>query len=303
LNQQRDRRLVHRALIMLVLSATLFGLMAFFAKLAADRLSGAQVATVRFAVACIPFLFVPSFRRSALTFQRLDLLFYRGFFGGLAVLLYFTAIEHIPVGVATLLNYTAPVFSGLFAAMFIGEPVRARAAIPLMIAFAGVVLVVRGHATPGELIGFGRWEAVGLASAVLSGAAVAAIRAARRTEGSWSIYASFSLFGLLATAPFAIMTWRNPTPLEWLLLFAVGVSSSGAQLLMTHAFRWVETIIQGVVAQLAVIISMILGALLLDDRLTPLILLGSALTIGGILAVMHVTSHPAPSGFDEPAEQ
>src|ERR1041384_6132194 len=36
--------------------------------------------------------------RRALTWQRRDLLFYRGFFGGVAVLLYFLAIDHIPVG-------------------------------------------------------------------------------------------------------------------------------------------------------------------------------------------------------------
>ena len=35
----------------------------------------------------------------------------RGVFGGIAVLLYFTCIEKIGVGIATLLNYTAPVWS------------------------------------------------------------------------------------------------------------------------------------------------------------------------------------------------
>ena len=57
-------------------------------------------------------------------------------------------------------------------AFFIGEPMRARAAIPLAVAFTGVFLVIRGHASPGEMVGFGTWEVLGLTSAVLSGAAV-----------------------------------------------------------------------------------------------------------------------------------
>ena len=289
-------------MLLLVGSATLFGLMAFFAKLSTNRLSGAQVAMLRVAVATLTILIVPKFRREAMTFGRADLLFYRGFFGGIAVLFYFLAIEHIPVGVATLLNYTAPIFSGIFSALFIGEPVRGRAAIPLAVAFTGVFLVIRGHASPGEMVGFGTWELLGLTSAVLSGAAVTAIRRARRTEGSWAIYASFSLFGLLATAPFGILAWQNPTPREWLYLLLVAVCSSGAQLLMTHAFRWVETLIQGVISQLAVVISMLLGAALLGDKLTPLVVLGSALTIGGVLAVMTMTA-PQRSAFDEAAEQ
>lgn len=295
--------MVSRALLMLVASATLFGLMAFSAKLATARLSGAQVAMIRFAIAILPFLLIARYRRSAFRFERLDLLFYRGFFGGAAVLLYFIAISRIPLGLATLLNYTAPLFSGIFAAIFIGEAIRPRVVVPLLVAFAGVILVVRGHSLPDEVIGFGRWELLGLASGILSGAAVTAIRVARRTEGSWSIYASFSIFGLLATLPFALASWKQPTGEEWVLLAGMGVFSIGAQLLMTYAFRWVETLIQGVISQLAVVISMALGALLLGEKVTGGILLGSALTIGGVVTVMVISSRPRPTAFDEAAEQ
>ena len=298
-----EHPMVRRALILLVASASLFGLMAFTAKLAAARLSGSQIAMVRFAIAILPVLLVPRYRRSASRIQRWDLLAYRGVFGGAAVLLYFLAIAKIPLGLATLLNYTAPLFSGIFAAVFIGEAIRRQVFIPLVIAFLGVLLVVRGHSLPEELIGFGRWELLGLTSGMLSGAAVTAIRVARRTEGSWSIYASFSICGLLATLPFAIATWKNPTAIEWVLLSGVGIFSIGAQLLMTYAFRWVETLIQGVISQLAVVISMVLGVVLLGEKMTGQILAGSSLTIGGVVAVMFISSRPRPVGFVEPAEQ
>lgn len=288
---------------MLLFSSTLFGIMAFFAKLASARLPGSQVAMIRFAVCLIPLLLVPRYRKASLTFTRIDLLFYRGFFGGLAVLLYFVAIEHIPVGLATLLNYTAPIFSGLFAALFIGEPLRWRVIAPLAIAFTGVVLVVRGHATPGELVGFGPWESLGLLSAVLSGAAVTAIRVARRTESSWSIFGSFSLFGLLATLPFGAYQWMTPTSDEWALLLMVALVSIAAQLLMTSALRWVEAVTAGVFAQLAVIISMICGSLWLNEHLTTMSLIGASLTMIGVLVVIVVSAHPAPSAFDVAPEQ
>lgn len=288
---------------MLLFSSTLFGIMAFFAKLASARLPGSQVAMIRFAVCLIPMLLIPRYRKASLTFTRIDLLFYRGFFGGLAVLLYFVAIEHIPVGLATLLNYTAPIFSGLFAALFIGEPLRWRVIGPLAIAFTGVILVVRGHATPGELVGFGLWESLGLLSAVLSGAAVTAIRVARRTESSWAIFGSFSLFGLLATLPFGAYQWMTPTSEEWALLLMVALVSIAAQLLMTSALRWVEAVTAGVFAQLAVIISMICGSLWLNEHLTAMSLIGASLTMIGVLVVIVVGSHPAPSAFDVAPEQ
>jgi drug/metabolite transporter (DMT)-like permease len=299
-NQQGKVRI---ALLMLVGSATLFGCMAFVAKLASERLDGAEVAMLRFFWSFIPLLVLPGFRKAAFTFKRLDLLIYRGVFGGIAVLFYFLAIQHIPVGIATLLNYISPIFSGIFAAIFIGEPLRPRAIIPLIIAFGGVVLVTTGQSGHEHLFGFGPWQLVGFCSAMLSGAAVTAIRVARRTESSWAIFASFSLFGLLSTAPFGIARWQNPTSREWLLLIGVGVLSLGAQLLMTSAYRWVETVSAGVISQLAVIVSMVLGWIFLGERLATLSLLGTALTIAGITLIMLVTSQPTPSAFDEAAEQ
>ncbi len=269
--------------------------MAFLAKLAAARIDGAQVALVRFAVSLVPIFFSPTFRRAAFTFHRPSILIIRGVFGGTAVLLYFLAIEQIPVGVATLLNQTSPIFGGLFAAAFIGERIRGRVAIPLAIAMAGVFLVVRSHAAPTELFGFGRWELAALASAICSGAALTAIRIARRTEGSWSIFASLSLFGLLCTAPFAIRAWTVPTPTEWGLMIGAGLVSIFAQILMTHAYRWVETMVAGAVSQIGVVVSMALGAIFLAEQVTLLTIAGTALTIGGVTLVVRSTTPPRAS--------
>ena len=268
----------------------LFGAMAFAAKLASARLSGAQVAFIRFATGLTPALFIPRFRHSAFTFHRLDLLFYRGFFGGLAVLCYFAAIEHIPVGVATLLNYTAPLFSGILSILFLHERISPKVLLPMPVALAGVFLVVHANARPGDILGFGTWELVGLTSAVFSGAAVTAMRAARQGENSWAVYTSFCLLGTFLTAPLAIATWKNPTFDEWISLGATSLFAIGAQLLLTFSLRWVDAMTVGVISQLAVIVAMLLGATLLHERISGMAVLGAALTIGGVVGVVYVTS-------------
>lgn len=276
----------------MVLSSALFAVMAFAAKLASEGLSGSQVAFFRFAIMLLPVLFIPGLARKALTYQRLDILFYRGFFGGVAVLLYFLAIEHVPVGIATLLNYSSPIFSVVFAALFLGERADRRLLPPLVAALVGMVLVAGGGAGAAGGLRFGIWEAAGLASSILSGAAVTAIRAARRTEGSWAIYSSLTLFGLLATAPFGLPRFEPPTSTEWLLLAAVGLTSVAAQLLMTYAYRWVTNLQAGVINQLTVVLSMGLGVVFLGDRLTTVQILGSLLALSGVLGVVWVHSTP-----------
>lgn len=283
---------MRRPLLMMAAAAVCFALMAFAAKLVAARLPGGEIAFVRFAFMLVPLLAVPRIGRKALEMRRLDLLAYRGIFGGTAVLLYFLAIAHIPVGIATLLNYSSPVFSVVFAALFLGERADRRLLIPLAAALLGLTLTVTGDGGSGRSFHFGLWEMVGLASGVLSGAAVTAIRAARRTEGSWAVYGSFSFCGLLATAPFALPRFAAPTPGEWLLLAAVGGASVVAQLLMTWAYRWVTNLQAGVISQLTVVISMLLGVVFLGDRLTPVQVLGGALTLGGVIGVAWTRSTP-----------
>ena len=76
-------------------SAVMFGAMAFAAKLSTARLAGPEVAMIRMMAGLAPFLLMPNARRAAMKFDRIDLLLYRGFFGALAVMLYFIAIQRI----------------------------------------------------------------------------------------------------------------------------------------------------------------------------------------------------------------
>jgi len=278
-----------RPLFVMAASALCFALMAFAAKLACRRLSGQEVAFVRFAFMLVPLAAVPAAWRGAWTYQRLDLLLYRGFFGGVAVLLYFLAIAHVPVGLATLLNYSSPIWSVLFASFFFGERADRRLLVPGGLGIVGLVLAT--GVRPGGLR-LGWWEAAGFFSAIFSGVALAAIRAARKTETSWAVYASFTLFGLLVTAPFALPRFIRPTAAEWALLAAVGAASVMAQILMTWAYRWLTNIQAGILAQLTVVVSLLVGWAVLGDRLTSLQWLGCAVALAGVVGVVTLQSAP-----------
>ena len=100
---------------------------------------------------------------------------------------------------ATLLNYTAPVFTALWAWLFLGERIalgtlrRAGADHGRRRAWSS-----SANAPPGG-VALGPWQLVGISSAVLSGAAVATIREVRKTDGSWEIFAAFCVAGALFT--------------------------------------------------------------------------------------------------------
>ncbi len=154
-----------RPLVLIAVSAVCFALMAFAAKLASARLPGDQIAFVRFALMLLPLL-LPRVARRAFVAQRLDLLAYRGTFGGVAVLLYFLALAHIPVGIATLLNYMTwayrwvtnvqagvlsqltVVTSMLLGVAFLGDRLTPVQVLGTALALCGVIGVAWVQATP-----------------------------------------------------------------------------------------------------------------------------------------------------------
>ncbi|HXN81625.1 MAG TPA: DMT family transporter [Myxococcales bacterium] len=283
------------ATAILVGSSVLFAVMAIIAKAAAARLPGAEVAFVRFLFgvgACT----VVGLTRGMRVRNRLGL-FLRGFLGGGAVLAYFVAIQHLSVGLATLLNYTAPVFTALWAAAFLGEALDGAVAGSLGLATFGVMLVSLGSASRGT-VGFGRWVLVGALSAVLSGGAVAVIREVRKTDGAWEVFASFCVIGALITGVPAIRGWVPPGDREWALLAGVGVTSVFAQLGLTWSLRYVGAAHAGVLQQLTPVGALVLGALAYGDRISATSAGGAALALAGVSWGAWHVSRPAVAPED-----
>src|SRR2546427_5835316 len=252
--------------------------MAVLAKAAALRLPGPQVAFVRFLFGLAACAIV-SVRRP-LRARNLSGLVWRGAFGGAAVLCNFLCIEHPPVGIATLINYTAPVFTAVWAALFLGESLDAASVGALALATFGVVLVSLG--TSRSTGAAGVWLVVGALSAILSGAAVAVIRQVRKTDGAWEIFASFCVGGALICGVPAVRSWVPPSAREWVLLAAVGASSVVAQVGFTWSMRYVRAAPSGIVLQLTPVATLALGWLVYGDRISILSAAGAALALTGV---------------------
>jgi drug/metabolite transporter (DMT)-like permease len=264
---------------LLVLASLLFAVMAVLAKKVASRLPGPEVAFVRF---CIGLLAVgiASTRIKLRARNKIGLLL-RGSFGGGAVLLYFSAIEHLQVGVATLLNYTAPVFTAVYAVAFLDELVTPATFGALGVTTIGVGLVLTGTAPPGS-IGLGFWQCVGIGSALLSGAAVATIREVRKTDGSWEIFAAFCVGGGIMTAVPTAVRWVSPSTVEWAALVVIGLISVVAQLLLTYALRFVSAAGAGIIIQLTPVAALTLGWVLFEEKMAGVAILGAAVTLAGV---------------------
>ncbi len=269
-----------RARALLFGAGVLFGLSAVLAKLASrgGLMSGGQVTLVRFLVGIVAVTTLFVVRPGTFRPVRYGLLASRGLFGGVAALLYFLSIALIPAGEATLLNNTFPIWAVLISFFLLGERPTFHLAVALLVASAGVFLVLGG----GEIsFTLGAGELLGIASAVFGGAAVTSIRALRATDNAPTIFLAMSLGGVLVSIPFGFAPWpREATP--WLAAGGVGLVAFLAQLLMTEAYGALSVPEAALWQQLTPIASFAWG-LSIGERLTGMAAVGVLLGIAGVV--------------------
>jgi drug/metabolite transporter (DMT)-like permease len=136
-----------------------------------------------------------------------------------------------------------------------------------------------------------------------SAVAITSIRAVRRRsadgvgESAWTVFASFTGFGLLVTLPGVfgpLGRWVTPAPLEWGVLACVAVLSVVAQLMMTQALEHVTGATMGIIHQLTVVVALLCGVMFLGERLDGWSLVGTVLTVSGVAWTVLTASRPAP---------
>lgn len=209
----------------------------------------------------LPLLF-RELKTYPLTRDKFKPLFLRSLAGGLAMIAYFQAIARLPLATAVLLNYTSPIWAGIFALIFLGETLSAGVLLAYPLALVGVLMVVGGPGAPTDLGGV----ILGLLSAVLAGAAYTALRGLRGTPPG-IVVSGLCLVSMATTGPFCYMQYQPPTPTEWALLWGCGISSAFAQVLLTLGFRRCSTASASTVGLATVAVSGLLSALVLGESL------------------------------------
>lgn len=216
--------------------------------------------------------------------------FWRGLVGTSAMALGFTALGFLPLPEATAIGYAAPLLTVIFAAMFLGEQVRAFRLTAVFVGLAGVVIVLLPNLTvtgPGDASAL---QAIG-AMAALGGAVFAAlaqvfVRKLIHTEPTGAIVFYFSVTAsllALLTLPFG---WVLPTGREAALLVGAGLLGGVGQMLLTESYRHAETGVIAPFEYVSMLLALVLGYLVFGDRPTPAMLTGAALIVAAGLFII-----------------
>lgn len=214
---------------------------------------------------------------------------WRGFAGTMAMGLGFAGLGYLPLPEVTAIGYAAPILTVVFAAMFLGEDVRAFRIACVGLGMAGVLVVLWPRLTVLDG-GGGHVEAFG-AALVLGGAVFAAlaqvfVRKLVQTEKTPAIVFWFSVTASvlsLATLPFG---WVWPTGKEAALLVGAGLLGGLGQILLTSSYREADASLVAPFDYASMIFALGIGWFVFAEVPTLTMLGGAALVIlAGILII------------------
>ncbi|WP_431298560.1 DMT family transporter [Tabrizicola sp. BL-A-41-H6] len=214
---------------------------------------------------------------------------WRGVVGTLAMGLGFAGLAYLPLPEVTAIGYAAPLLTVVFAAMFLGEDVRAFRISAVALGMTGVLIVLapRLSISPDKA---GTTEAFG-AMLVLGGAVFAAlaqvfVRKLVYTEKTAAIVFYFSLTATalsLITLPFG---WVWPTPTESGLLVTAGLLGGLGQILLTSSYREADASLVAPFDYASMIFALLIGYFAFAEIPSWTMLGGAALIVtAGVLII------------------
>jgi RarD protein len=206
-------------------------------------------------------------------------LFLRGLFGGMALFLFFTTIQNIPLASAITLHYLAPIFTAIIAWLILGERLVPLQWLFFLISFIGVTMV-KGFDERVDTYYF----IMGIVSAFLSGCAYNCIRKLKTSEHPLMVILYFPLVTLPVASIYCIFyEWTTPVGWDWLYLLLIGILTQIAQLYMTKAYQLEEAARVASVSYTGIIYALGFGFLFFHEVFNVYVSIGIGLMLLGVV--------------------
>lgn len=271
-----------RGILALIASATLASAMSALVRYA-EHIDVYKLALFRFAIGAVLLGTAAMFKRIDLSFNRSDLLFWRGLLGGAGVFLFYLAIHKLGIGKGTVISNAYAIFGVSIGYFTLKDKVTRGQWIAIVAALGGIYLIVSDNVDIGG--GIGMYDGLALLGSLCGGIAIVLVRKLRETDNAYSIYFSQCIFGFWLMLIPANLTSYDIGLEGGLILLGVGILATGAQLLMTYAYAHVTLAAGGLLGNLTPVFNTLLALLLFKEAIAGPALIGIAVVIGSCILV------------------
>jgi drug/metabolite transporter (DMT)-like permease len=196
---------------------------------------------------------------------------------------WFLALTMIPLAQLISIEFTMPVWTAVFAGLFLGERIGGLKVVSIILGILGVAIIVRpglDHVDPGQLIA--------LAAAVGFGISVTMVKGLTRHDSVLTIIFWMLVIQIVLGLVPALWVWTWPSAAIWPWIVVIAVCGTFSHYCMAKAMTHADATIVVPMDFLRVPLSALLGYMLYNEFLDVwtvagalLILFGNALNLRG----------------------
>lgn len=247
-------------------------------KFMGPRLPSAEAAFLRYAMGLVFLLpAIGALRAAHLTRRHWTLFGVRGLCHSMGVILWFFAMTRIPIAEVTAMNYLAPIYVTVGAAVFLGERLAARRIVAVCLGLLGAAIILR----PGfREVSMGHLAML-FAAVVFAGSYLLAKILADEVKPA-VVVTMLSILVTLCLAPFALPVWITPTGHELTILAGVAFFATAGHFTMTLAFAAAPVTVTQPVTFLQLIWATALGALVFNEAIDIWVVIGGFVILGSV---------------------
>jgi drug/metabolite transporter (DMT)-like permease len=282
-----------RGILLKVLSVIVFLIMATCIKLTGDGIATGQITFFRSLFAVVPILAYLAWRgqlRTAFHTKSIGGQIVRGLVGITAMTLSFYGLVRLPLPEAISIGYAMPLFSVIFAALFLNETVRIYRLSAVAVGLTGVLIIswpkltlIEGGAS--NEMALGALALIG--SAILGATAMILVRKLVKTETSATIVLYFSLTASvfsLFSVPFG---WSPMSYQQAMLLIISGFCGGIGQILLTESYRYAEVSVIAPFEYVSIVFGLIVSYFLFGEVPQAMMLVGTAIVISAGIFIIY----------------
>ena len=263
------------SVLLMILSGVCFVAMHSAAKYLADEVHIFEIVFLRCALVVVilsPFLFKEG-KKSLFTKQPKNQI-YRIVTNSIAILLFFYGLSISPLSLATVLNFTAPIFTVIFAVIFLKEKLTTHRLISLLLGFIGVMCVLR----PDLSLNLG--GLLVLLSSLVWASSLIFIKKLTKTDSAVtiSLYAGVGMMPATFAAAYPYLEEINFV--QFLFILFIAVSGTTAQTLLNSALKRGDLSFLLPLDFLRLIWSVLLGIALFGESTSVFLWVGGLFILG-----------------------
>jgi drug/metabolite transporter (DMT)-like permease len=231
-----------------------------WAKIKGLNIDPALFVFARFLLGFITVLILMALKKKKIKVKKKRYLIGRTIANCVAVYCFFKGVDLTSVGQANILNMTYPLFIAIFSWMFLKEQRDAIAIVVVIIAFAGVWMIL----IPGKM-NFNMNSLWALASGISAAIAMMYLNLSRQVHDTETTL--FFLFGLGSLIIYTVFFNHIHMPqfLDLKYLFFCSASAIVGQFLITIGFKYVTAIEGGIISSTRILLAAVLGPVIAMD--------------------------------------